>query len=238
MQSGLGGCHRLYDEDTTEKRIKFLQERGICFICGKERQDKRFHAIKNGSLFCRNDNFNAAQPVRCTYTSPNSYFQCYYSAATCTRHAPNNVPHGLIEWLRKNDIRSTISAIFFGPVSKNCSFDAHHPTSTKMNRNTRSKLQLGKYSKNFSNDQLREIFAQDLNVSEERVSPMPEGDVSFIFCKIKGIKSSIQAFFDSGCNCAIFRDGVPQQQLTSLKLRDGPIPIDVATGVTVHALGE
>ena len=107
-----------------------------------------------------------------------------------------------------------------------------------MDKSARLKLQSGKESKYFSNEQLRELFAKDLKVSQEKVSPMPEGEVSFIFAMIKGKNRGIQTFIDSGCNCAIFRDGVPQTELNSCKLQDGPIPIDIATGVSVNALGE
>ena len=81
------------------------------------------------------------------------------------------------------------------------------PKSTEMNKTLRVKLQNGKESRYFTNDQLRELFAKDLKVSQEKVSPMPEGEVSFIFTLIEGKKKGIQVFVDSGCNCAIFRVG-------------------------------
>ena len=45
-------------------------------------------------------------------------------------------------------------------------------------------------------------------------------------------------FLDSGCNTAIVNDGVPQKQFNSSLLRPGPIDIDIATGIKVHANGE
>ena len=33
-------------------------------------------------------------------------------------------------------------------------------------------------------------------------------------------------------------EGIPQKELNSVKLQDGPISIDVATGIVVHASGE
>ena len=107
-----------------------------------------------------------------------------------------------------------------------------------MSKNARNKLQLGKNSASFTNDQLGDQFAKDLKIPQDLVCPMPEGEVSFVFCKIKGKKNGIQAFVDSGCNCAIFKDGIPQEELISCKIQEGPIPIDVATGVVVNALGE
>ena len=70
------------------------------------------------------------------------------------------------------------------------------------------------------------------------IKPIPEGEVSFIFCKIKGKKSDVQTFIDCGCNCAIARDGVPQQEFRSCMIRKGPIPIDIATDIKVEARGE
>jgi len=70
------------------------------------------------------------------------------------------------------------------------------------------------------------------------IKPIPEGEVSFIFCKIKGKRSDVQTFIDCGCNCAIARDGVPQQEFRSCMIRKGPIPIDIATDIKVKARGE
>ena len=58
--------------------------------------------------------------------------------------------------------------------------------------------------------------------------PVPEGEISFVFCKIKGKKSAIQAFIDSGANCCVMAEGVPQREMDACKLQDGPISIDVA----------
>ena len=59
-----------------------------------------------------------------------------------------------------------------------------------------------------------------------------------MFCKIKGKQNDVQAFIDNGCNCAILRDGIPQEEFRSCLLQEGPIRIDVATGVKVEAQGE
>ena len=59
-----------------------------------------------------------------------------------------------------------------------------------------------------------------------------------MFCKIKGKQNDVQAFIDNGCNCAILRDGIPQEEFRSCLLQEGPIRIDVATGVKVEAQDE
>ena len=48
----------------------------------------------------------------------------------------------------------------------------------------------------------------------------------------------MQVFIDPGCNCSILKDGIPQNEFTSTKLRSGPIGLDVATGITVNASAE
>ena len=74
---------------------------------------------------------------------------------------------------------------------KDSNANINQPQSTEMNKSLRSKLQCGKESRYFSNDQLRELFAKDLQVSQEKVAPMPEGEVSFIFTLIEGRKKGI-----------------------------------------------
>ena len=43
---------------------------------------------------------------------------------------------------------------------------------------------------------------------------------------------------DSGCSSWLVKDGVPEKELKSIKLRDGPIPMGVAGGHTVYATAE
>ena len=88
---------------------------------------------------------------------------------------------------------------------------------------------------------MTKLFENDLKkagVNHPKVDPVPQGEVAFIFCKVKGKKNAVQVFIDPGCNCAIAKDGIPQQEFTSCKLRSGPIGIDVATGIQVNAEAE
>ena len=87
---------------------------------------------------------------------------------------------------------------------------------------------------------IRKFFANDLakEGTNKVVINVPDGDVTFIFCKIKGRNSEVQAFIDGGCNCAIARDGIPLNELRSCKFRYGPISIDVATDQNAYANGE
>ena len=80
------------------------------------------------------------------------------------------------------------------------------PLPTKVSKKVRSKLQSGETHSNFSNMELKEFFTNDL-MNEGNKNPVvhsvPEGDVIFIFGLIQGRKSSVQVFFNIGCNCAI-----------------------------------
>ena len=67
---------------------------------------------------------------------------------------------------------------------------------------------------------------------------MPEGIGVFVFCMFKGKKNPVQAFIDSGCEGWVAEDGIPQNELVSYKLDAGPIPLRVASGMTINACAE
>ena len=48
----------------------------------------------------------------------------------------------------------------------------------------------------------------------------------------------ICAFIDSGCNCWVAKSGIPENELYSCKLNSGPIPMGVASAITVEADAE
>ena len=68
--------------------------------------------------------------------------------------------------------------------------------------------------------------------------PIPEGESIFIMNIFKGKTRPIVAFIDGGCNCWVAKEGVPEEQLTSVKMRSGPIPCGVASGISVNAKAE
>ena len=45
-------------------------------------------------------------------------------------------------------------------------------------------------------------------------------------------------FIDSGCNFWLAEEGIPETELKSCKLADGPIPMGVAGGQTMNASAE
>ena len=57
-------------------------------------------------------------------------------------------------------------------------------------------------------------------------------------CVFKGNRGPVISFIDHGCNFWLAEEGVPESELVSCKLRDGPIPMGVTSGVTVDAAAE
>ena len=107
-----------------------------------------------------------------------------------------------MSWLCKNNISSTLNTIM---NFTSCESDTK-PLPTKVSKKVRSKLQSGEIYSNFSNTELKEFFTNDLmdkGVRNPVIHSVPEGEVSFIFGLIQGRKSSVQVFFNTGCNCAI-----------------------------------
>ena len=225
------GCSELYKFHTVQERCDHLKAQRLCFRCGQ-----KFHGPFRDGTGSKCSWGPELKAVKCTPTTGEN---CFSSAATCNKHqAEGNASRELKLWLDKMNIQTNVTSIFSFPFqNKGCSI----PQNTNVSGKVRTKLQSGLLSSNFSNDQLQEFFTHDLEAQHNKkvdVKPIPEGEVAFVFCKIKGKESDVQAFIDNGCNCAILRDGIPQREFNSCMLRKGPIQIDVATGVQVEAQGE
>ena len=78
----------------------------------------------------------------------------------------------------------------------------------------------------------------EINLKDGYVNPMPKGAGIFMFCIFKGKHNPVQTFIDMGCDRWIAKDGIPQKELVSCKLNDGPIPVSIASGKTIHACAE
>ena len=87
--------------------------------------------------------------------------------------------------------------------------------------------------KSFFEDELRSETGNEPNVRE-----IPNGDVLFTMCVFKGKTRPVLAFMDSGCNVWVANDEIPMKELRARKLKDGPIPMGVASGITIQASGE
>ena len=237
---GILGCIKLYNLKEIEQRMNFLTEKKLCLNCGYELSD---HNKKN---FCPKDRFYQTMPVRCKFKmkeKDGKKKQCLFAAAVCPDHSSNNARPELLDWINSKNIRTSVSSVVYNTSTNNKDpiFNQSLPvTQQTFSKEERNKLQKGQLSANLSNDQLKEYFQtnEDGSKRKSEVIGIPDGQVCFIFCKIQGKKNGIQCFIDNGCNCCIFRDSVPETELEACKLKAGPINIDVATGITVHATGE
>ena len=224
------GCIKVYQLSTPEERRSYLRGKKCCHSCGR-----KFHGFGQGKR-CKWT--TDIEPVRCKPASG----QCFNGAATCPRHTKDsqqssNASDELRRWLDSTNVKHNFNSIFVLPCS--APEDMIH-NSVDVSDKVRNKLQSGKMSAWYDNEQLKKLFMNDLEKDGKPavIKPIPEGEVSFIFCKIKGKRSDVQTFIDCGCNCAIARDGVPQQEFRSCMIRKGPIPIDIATDIKVEARGE
>ena len=59
-----------------------------------------------------------------------------------------------------------------------------------------------------------------------------------MLCVFQGKRGPVQALIDSGANCWLANDGIPQRELDSRMLMKGPIPLGVAGGIQVNATAE
>ena len=91
-----------------------------------------------------------------------------------------------------------------------------------------------------NNEELHEFFTADMRKinPDATVHKIPEGEPVFIFSVIQGLQNSIMAFIDSGANCWLAKEGIPEREFVSSKLADGPIPLYVASGITTYASAE
>ena len=236
------GCSELYKLSTAEERKSFLRSKKFCYYCGKNffrgkhKPLKPNHKGPPSSDRCCPEMLKLAAPAQCSNPT------CRIGAALCEDHSPQNARPELLQWLKNQNIKTTVTSIFASPFNASCKQYKKYltPNSAKFTKQERAKLQAGDICTNLSNEGLVEFFKDDsrLGTNKNNVLGIPKGDVAFVFCIIKGQKSGIQTFIDNGCNCCILRDGIPEKELRSCKLQNGPISIDVATGITVNATGE
>ena len=186
---------------TVQSNLKKLK---LCFCCGLP-----FHGVpwKSSGRNPPSNWDSKLEPGRCQGN------QCIRGAATCHTHAEEaNASEELKAWLNKNNVLTTLNTVINFNFT-GCEYDAE-PLPTKVSKKVRSKLQSGETHSNFSNTELKEFFTNNL-MDEGNKNPVvhsvPEGEVSFVFGLIQGRKSSVQVFLDTGCNCAIVRDLIPNK---------------------------
>ena len=92
-----------------------------------------------------------------------------------------------------------------------------------------------------TDEEVSEYFETGLkqsNGNKTDVRPIPERESIFIMNVFKGKTRPVVAFIDGGGNCWVAKEGIPEEQLTSVKMRSGPIPCGVASGISVNAKAE
>ena len=184
--------------------------------------------------------------ARCTGKNSNGG-RCFKAAAMCSDHADNG-SDVLIDWLKSHKITFAVNMIFLN--HGNSMPDAYYENikskvdsfgksaaKFKSSAKSRESLQNGKSSLMMNDDDLHEFFSSDMRKinSSAEVLKIPEGEPIFIFCVIQGLLNPVMCFVDSGANCWLSKEGIPETEFISVKLADGPIPLSVASGMTTRA---
>ena len=189
---------------------------------------------------------------------------CWFGAVLCHYH-PNNAKPELMTWLNKNNLKianivmlgndgpkTAVQIKTKSELEEFAQFHKENPgdieenlqkfqiskSSNKVGVNDieRMKLQTGESNKNMTDGQLIDYFAKD--EKNANLLPIPSGFPVFILCIIQGKLSPVRVMIDSGANCWLAQDGIPQTEFTSAKLIEGPIPLGVASGMTAFAEAE
>ena len=70
------------------------------------------------------------------------------------------------------------------------------------------------------------------------IVPVPEGEPMFLFHAAQGRTEPVNTFYDNGCSHAVFKDGIPGDQLRGQLVAKGPFNIGGVAGLTTKALDE
>ena len=229
------GCLELYKLQTEQERIDWLYSKWCCYKCGEKFNSNKKHMCSWKGKF----------KVKCQTD------RCYRAAIMCNRHAKNMHPD-FIKWIKstKIDIKHLgIVVISRGRkyipgqsgLANNIEENGGKNFSTPINKDVRELLQKGDASLDMSDEELVQFFEEDIrkiSKSKPDIRPVPEGEAMFIMCVFKGRTRPVLAFIDGGCNCWVANDDIPVNELIAVKLREGPIPMGVASGININANAE
>ena len=70
---------------------------------------------------------------------------------------------------------------------------------------------------------------------EAEFVPVPDGRALFIFCPVEGKTRDLNFFKDSGCSNAIFRTGIPGNELRGQIVEKGPFIVQGVNGIKITA---
>ena len=234
------GCLELYRKKTHDERLEWLRSKHACFLCGSPfMSGKQRHQCD----WSGKGKFNA----RCKVD------YCKSAAITCTYHKPSMTSE-LLKWIKsmRGNFKHLVQVGVMNTAKiMELDISGLRSNSTQGNKKQkelsipfstqqRESLQKGETHKHMTDNELIPFFTEDLRKMHKKsdVRPIPEGEPIFIFCVFQGRTRPIQAFIDHGCNCWVAAEGVPENELVSCKLEEGPIPMGVASGITVNASAE
>ena len=87
------------------------------------------------------------------------------------------------------------------------------------------------------NSAVRKVTRGEKKKGREIV-PVPSGEPMFLFHNAQGKTKPVKTFYDTGCSHAVFKDGIPGQQLRGQLVTRGPFNIGGVGGLTTTALDE
>ena len=219
------GCLSLLRLNPKE-RIKELRSRNICYNCGEKRvtetcQDQKDHKC-----------IKIYKEIECYEEN------CNWNGFTCRHEQVDpGVRRKVLDKLGlslPDVIQAQVEDVLDEPM-------AQSSQSSQSIQHRINDLQSGAVSKQMSDHEIKDWF----QMREKRdggdisqIMRIPEGETMFMFCVVKGKTRGLTAFLDNGCSGWLVKDGVPEKELKSVKLRDGPIPMGVAGGHTVDATAE
>ena len=233
---GIFGCNELLKVDT-EARIKELIKRKLCFNCGYKFCPK--------GRDCGFLNTKGLKEVRCI-ANFDKKGRCYRNGLTCNHKEVDPLVKEKVKKQLKIELKG-FNFVHVDPKVLNIEIQAtsneQHPQQQVFGnlQGRIEDLQSGEVSKQMEDKELHEFFRErerNAGGDVEKILAVPEGEALFIFCVIKGKTRPLRAFMDNGCSSWLVKNGVPENELRSAKLRSGPIPMWVAGGHTVYATAE
>ena len=227
------GCIEIYRLKTLEERVEYLKSFRLCFDCGaKHPWTQRCAWFKNSVAKC------ATQ-------------YCKYGAIVCRFKHPKNMSSELQDWIKKAglDPLKMMNSLVIGSnnISRQNNELLHNRQSrssipiSKISNQERDMLQRGASERMMTDSEIAEYFetgSEQVNVNKPDIRPIPEGEPVFIMNIFQGKTRPVLAFIDGGCNCWVAKQGIPETELVSVKMKSGPIPVGVASGMTVYASAE
>ena len=227
------GCPMLL-KMTSEERKEDLKKRKICHNCGSRRVTA--NQPDPGKHKCR----RKIDEIKCAEDN------CSYNGLVCYHKKVDPEVKKKVKEKLKMDLEgfNTIIEVQLSSPKPEEDVQASETPAPDVSHSIRDRiddLQTGVVARQMSDRQVHDWFKmreEKAGRSVEKVLGIPEGETVFIFCIIKGRTRGLRAFIDNGCSTWLTKDGIPEKELKSVKLRDGPIPMWVAGGHTVYATAE